>query len=293
MPHTVTVRVPATSANLGPGFDSIGLALAIAQDVTVSLRPLEPHPGGLSRLVLDAARSAYRLARVETPAEIYAFGRPSIPVGRGLGASAAARAAGIVAADALMGGVLTAEQKLTLGANLEGHADNMAPALFGGLRVVVRDGDRFRHVAAALAPGLKVVLYVPDFDMPTNESRKLLPQQLSREDAIHNIGRAALLVAALANGDWDALDTATQDRLHQPARAKLFPAMPEIFAAAKSAGALCAYLSGGGSTIAAFALADEQRIADAMLAAATAHGLSGRTRVTEPSPVGAEVIETA
>ena len=176
-----------------------------------------------------------------------------IPIGRGLGASAAARAAGIVGANAIMGGPLNDDQMLTLGANLEGHADNMAPALFGGLRVVVRDGDGYRHIAAPIAPGLKVVLFIPDFDMPTGESRKLLPQTLSKDDAVHNIGRAALLVAALGRGEWDALDLATQDRIHQPARAQIFKAMPEIFAAAKDAGALCAYLSGGGSTIAAFA----------------------------------------
>src|SRR5205814_5765685 len=115
---------------------------------------------------------------------------------------------------------LTADPMLTLGAGLEGHADNMAPALFGGLRIVVRDGALYRHIASPIAPGLKVVLFVPDFEMPTGESRKLLPESLSKEDAVHNIGRAAMLVAALASGDWTALDVATHDRIHQPAREK-------------------------------------------------------------------------
>ena len=190
----------------------------------------------------------------------------------------------------MMGGPLDDAQMLTLGAGLEGHADNMAPALFGGLRVVVRDGDRYTHVAASIAPGLKVVLFVPDFEMPTGESRKLLPTTLSREDAVHNIGRAALLVAALARGQWDALDLATQDRLHQPARAKIFPAMPDIFAAAKDAGALCAYLSGGGSTVAAFALDGAERIGEAMRSAGTARGYSGRTMIAHPREAGTEII---
>jgi homoserine kinase len=289
MPNTVTVRVPATSANLGPGFDSLGLALALTQDVTLALGPQPETKDGLVRLVLDAARSAYRLARVEVP-ELHASGAQTIPIGRGLGASAAARAAGIVGANELMGCPLTDAQMLTLGAGLEGHADNMAPALFGGLRVVVRDGDGYRHVAAMLAPGLRVVLFIPDFEMPTGESRKLLPTSLSKEDAVHNIGRAALLVAALARGEWDALDLATQDRLHQPARARIFPAMPDIFAAAKDAGALCAYLSGGGSTIAAFAIAEEERIAGAMLDAGASRGYSGHTRITSPSDAGASVV---
>jgi homoserine kinase len=169
----------------------------------------------------------------------------------------------------------------------------MAPALFGGLRVVVKDGASYRHVAAPIAAGLKVVLFIPDFEMPTGESRKLLPQTLSKDDAVHNIGRAALLVAALGRGDWDALEVATQDRMHQPARARIFPGMTDIFRAAKDAGAVCAYLSGGGSTIAAFAIRDEERIARAMMQEAIARGYPGRTAITEPGDEGAIVLENA
>lgn len=292
MTTSVTVRVPATSANLGPGFDSLGLALGITQDVTLTIGASGEPGSGLSRLVLDAARSAYRLARVEVP-ELSAVGDGVIPIGRGLGASAAARAAGIVAANTLMGGRLSDDQMLALGAGLEGHADNMAPALFGGLRVVVRGEEQYLHVAAPIADGLKIVLFVPDFEMPTNESRRLLPTELSKEDAVHNIGRAALLVAALGQGRWDVLDEATQDRLHQPVRATLFKAMPAVFEAAKGAGALCAYLSGGGSTIAAFAVEREQEIAAAMQKAAYLGGYNGGTLVTTPRADGAVVLEWA
>ena len=290
MAQSVTVRVPATSANLGSGFDSLGLALALTEDITVTLSHEEAPQSGLARLVLDAARSAYRLARVEVPPEMSAYSDGAIPIGRGLGASAAGRAAGIVAANALIGGGLSEGQMLTLGAGLEGHADNIAPALFGGFRIIVREGEGYRHLAVPIAPGLRVVLFIPDFEMPTGESRKLLPQQLSRDDAVHNIGRAALLVAALTTGAWDALDTATQDRLHQPARAQVFPALPEIIAAALDAGALCGYLSGGGSTIAAFAREGEERIARSMMQAGIARGYPGRTAITAPSEAGAVVV---
>jgi homoserine kinase len=289
---SVTVRVPASSANLGPGFDSLGMALAITQDVAVETRHAEAPPNGLAKLAADAARAAFRLAREHVPDELRITAEGAIPIGRGLGASAAARAAGIVAANAMMGERLTHEQMLTLGAGLEGHADNMAPALFGGLRIVIREGDGYRHLAAPVARELKVVLFIPDFEMPTGESRKLLPQTLSKDDAVHNIGRAAMLVAALGSGAWAALDAATQDRMHQPARTQVFPAMPEIFAAAKDAGALCAYLSGGGSTIAAFALDNEERIARAMLQAGVARGFPGRTAITAPSPHGASVVRS-
>lgn len=290
MPQSVTVRVPATSANLGPGFDSLGLALDITQDVTLALSHQTEPANGLSRLVLDAARSAYRLARVEAPPEMQAYGDQTIPIGRGLGASAAARAAGILGANAFMGGKLSAEQMLALGANLEGHADNMAPALFGGLRVAVKRADAYTHVAVPIAPGLKVVLFIPDFEMPTGESRKLLPQTLSKDDAVHNIGRAAMLVAALATGTWAALDVATEDRMHQPARARIFPGMTDIFAAAKAAGAHAAYLSGGGSTIAAFVTEGEERVARAMMQEAIARGYPGQTAIAAPSEHGATVV---
>jgi homoserine kinase len=289
MPETVTVRVPATSANLGSGFDSLGIALAITEDVTLSRAAGEEPSGGLARLALDAARAAYRLAKQPAP-DLSSSGGGAIPIGRGLGASAAARAAGIAGANAMMGGPLSDDQMLTLGANLEGHADNMAPALFGGLRVVVADEHRYHHLAVPVAAGLKVVLFVPDFDMPTGESRKLLPQSFSKDDAVHNIGRAAMLVAALAQGEWSLLDLATQDRIHQPARTQIFKAMPEIFAAAKEAGALCAFLSGGGSTVAAFVLEGEERVARAMMQCAVSRGYSGRTMITTPSTEGARVI---
>lgn len=297
MPQRVTVRVPATSANLGPGFDCLGLALDLHADVTLSLE-VAPSPHTLSPLVMRAAAAAYTAAG-RPPVELAVVweGEPSagsgqvIPVARGLGASAAARAAGLVGANALLGGPLSDDELLALGADLEGHADNMAPALFGGLQVTVRDGERWLRLSAPLAPGLKVVLFVPDLEMPTKESRRRLPQRLSREEAVFNVGRAALLVSALAQGRWELLDAATQDKLHQPARAEIFPALYDIFAAAKEGGAHAAYLSGGGSTVAALATAGEERVARLMQQAAVARGYSGRTMITQPSAQGARVVE--
>ena len=129
--------------------------------------------------------------------------------------------------------------------------------------------------------------------MPTQKSRKLLPQSLSRTDAVQNASRAALLVAALGQGRLDLLDEATKDRLHQPARAKLFPAMYGIFDAAKMAGAHCAYLSGGGSTICALCSDSEQAIADAMLEAARSRDVAAETIITVPTERGAEIVEEA
>ena len=306
MAEQVTVRVPVTSANVGSGFDCLGLALSLTTDVTLTLQSSEPsqsspatraHP--LAPMVAAAGRAAYRAAGRPEPRELGMTWQGTLPIARGLGASAAARAAGLVGANALMGregaasegDPLSLDELLALGASLEGHADNMAPALFGGLQVTVHEGDSWRHLAVPLPAGLKIVLFVPDFEMPTRQSRRRLPQRLPREDAVFNVGRAALLVAALAQGRWELLDVATQDRLHQPARAELFPALYDIIDAAKEAGAHAAYLSGGGSTVAALATENEERISRLMQQAATARGYSGRAIITEPRAEGAQVLE--
>jgi homoserine kinase len=292
-PKKVLLRVPATSANLGPGFDCLGLALDLWAQFTLEARdaPMPPPDDPLLGTVLAAASACYAAAAVEAPAGLSVAWQGDIPVARGLGASAVARAAGLVGANALAGDPLGLEELLPLGAELEHHADNIAPALLGGLQVAVWDGQRVTHVAVPLPPRLKVVLLVPERTMPTDESRRLLPSPVPRDDAVFNVGRVALLVAALAAGRLDLLDTATADRLHQPARSRLLPGMDQIMAAARRAGALCAYLSGGGSTIAAWTLENEEAIADAMRRAADVAGSGGRTIITKPSEKGAEVIK--
>ena len=290
MQDSVTVRVPATSANLGSGFDCLGMALSLTADVTVSLASPEGGDDHLAPLVGAAARAAFRAAGRDEPPEVRVAWDGDLPVARGLGASAAARAAGLIAANALLDKPLSGEELFALGASLEGHPDNMAPALFGGLQVTVRDGEAWRRIAVPLPAELTVVLFVPDFMMATQDSRRQLPQRLSREDAVFNVGRAALLVAALGQGRWDLLDAATQDRLHQPARAKLFPALHDIFDAAKEAGAHAAYLSGGGSTVAALATEGEERIARLMQQAAIARGHPGHILFAKPSVEGAHVV---
>ena len=324
MPTSVTIRVPATSANLGPGFDCLGLALDIWATITLDTSSPPGADDAMASMALIAARRSFEKAGREPPENLSARCEGDIPIARGLGASAVARVGGVLAANVLTGAhtgsrLLDPEDLLAIAADLEGHADNAAPALFGGLQASVIEpglpsparakrgrslpspahgggagGEgsfRVLHVAVPLPNGLHAVLFVPDLHMPTRESRKLLPGHLSRADAVYNIGRAALLVAALAAGRFDLLDAATQDRLHQKPRSKLFPAMFPIFEAAKAAGAHCAYLSGGGSTICALASENQQGIADAMLEAARSRETPGRTIVTKPTDKGAEVVE--
>ena len=289
----ITIRAPATTANLGPGFDCLGMALDLWAEVvvTASEEALPPAPDAIGGLAIQGAQRLFSHLGKQPPPGLSAECTQQIPVARGLGASAVGRAAGLLAANALLGEPLEREEMLALGSELEGHADNMAPVLFGGLQVAVREGDRVFHAGLAAPKGLKAVLFVPDMAMPTQESRQVLPQFLSREDAVYNIGRAALVVAALASGRLDLLDVATRDRLHQPARARLFPAMEPIFRAARQAGALGVFLSGGGSSILALACQGEEDIARAMAAAAAQEGTTGHTIVTAPSNAGARVVE--
>ena len=290
--RSVTVRVPATSANLGSGFDCLGLALDLTADVTVTLSedPALPPTDPMLRLAVGAAQAVFVHVGQPRPAGLGARYQGDIPIARGLGVSAVLRAGGVVAANELLGRPLDPEQVLALAAELEGHPDNVAPALLGGLQVALWDGSRVVHVGVPVPPELTAVLLVPDLDMPTGESRRLLPQELDRRDCIFNVGRAALLVAAMAAGRLDALATAVEDRLHQPARARLFPAMFDVFAAARSAGAHAAYLSGGGSSICALCSGGEEAVAEAMLAAARRAGVTGRTIITRPRPQGAAVV---
>ena len=293
--RSAVVRVPATSANLGPGFDCLGVAL----DWTARIRliiddsPL-PRPGGpVEAMTVSAALALYRRAEVDPPAGIGAEYDGDIPVGRGLGLSAAARVAGLIAANALMAGGYSPDTLLGLAARLEGHADNAAPAMLGGLRIVVADHDALSQLGIDPPDELRLALLIPEFSMPTKESRKALPERLTRNQAVHNIGRAAMLVAAIGERRYDLLQLATEDVLHQPARAQLFPPMFPIFQAARDAGSLGVYLSGGGSTIAAFGTAGLDDIAGAMRETAASHGYRAETRICALSTAGAELLPDA
>lgn len=299
----VQVRVPATTANLGPGFDCMGMALDICDVVTLSPayrtgrldRPGDPTAAeeGLNRGYAELVQmSAQRLFKeVGSPApELSIACQHGFPIGRGLGSSAAAIVAGLLGANELAGGPLAQEALVELAAELEGHPDNSTPCLLGGFQLCVSNEGRLVHANVPFPEDLKAVLFIPDFSMPTHETRKLLPEQLSRADVVFQTGRAALLVAALACGRPELLRVATQDRLHQPARGTVFPGMWKLFDAALEAGALCAYLSGGGPTVLALAQSGEERMRAAMERTARSAAIGGETRIARPTLQGAQVV---
>lgn len=290
----VAVRVPASSANLGTGFDAVGVALQLYAAVTVAVdAPLEGRRSPMIKHVRQGVKAAYQAAGREAPKRkrISVAIEASFPLGRGLGASAASRAAGLVAANALLGDPLDDQELLELGASLERHADNIAPALFGGCQIVAMDESRVSRVPLPVAPGLRFVGFTPSFGMSTKRGRALLPEQLSRADAVHNSCRSALLTAALATGAWEALGTAVDDRLHQRPRSRMFPAMFDFFEAVTAAGAYAAYLSGGGSTLMALTDAGAAQATQAAFAAVAAErGIEGTGFVTEIDQSGAIVL---
>jgi homoserine kinase len=289
MSDSVSVRVPATSANLGPGFDCLGLALDLWGAITISRSDEETPNEPMEAMAHIAAQRVFDRLH-EDPNSLHAAYEGDLPIARGLGASAVARVGGLVAANKLAGGKMSDEELLSLATELEGHADNVAPALFGGFQVSVVADGHISHVRAPIPDGLQAVLFVPQLRMATKDARRVVPNSLSRADAVFNASRSALLVAAMAEGRLDLLDAATQDRLHQRQRSELMPAMFPVFEAAREAGAHCAYLSGSGSTICALATENVEAIAKAMAKAGEERDTPGRTIITRPTEKGAEVV---
>jgi homoserine kinase len=287
----VKIQVPATTANLGPGFDVLGMALGIYNTVEMELdrsgaTVTEVSGEGArllartgSKLLLDAARRVFERAGVEMDG-ICIRQHNRIPLCSGMGSSAAAIAGGMAAANALLDQPLADQEILHLAAEMEGHPDNVAPALFGGFVAACRAGDTVRHIRIEPPPELNVVVIVPSFTLPTKKSRSLLPKEVPLDDAVFNIGHTAVLVAALCTGDMEKLSWAMDDRLHQPYRASLIPGLDDVVLAARQEGALAAVLSGAGPAVIALTNKNEYTIGEAMRHAFAKHDVTGRVILT-------------
>ena len=295
----VTVRAPATSANMGPGFDCLGIALDIWNVITVEVGTESIHisgqgedelPRDRSNMVWQSIARVFREAGRPVPAMSLSC-RNDIPTARGLGSSSAALVGGLTAGNELCGRPFSQTDLLQIAAQIEGHPDNVAPALFGGMQIAIYDDDRVISAPVPVPKDLTAVLYIPSQPMPTKEARGLLQNEVPRADAVFNIGRAALLVRAMATGDLERLDIATDDLLHQPARQTIFFPMKNIIRAALGAGALGAFLSGAGSTVLALATEKEFTIGYEMADAAAKSGIDGEVRITRPTLHGASVAE--
>lgn len=291
-----SVRVPASSANLGPGFDI--LAIAVGLYLEVDAEPAEGAPvvlegpdlRGGGDLVLDGLRRVASAVGRPCPGCRLRV-RSDIPVARGLGSSAAALVAGMLVGNRLLGDPLDRAALLRLACEAEGHGDNVAAALYGGVALAVPTATGWLYRPLTLARPLRAVVFVPEQTALTREARAVVPESVPRADAVANAARCALLVLALVEGRFEHLAEAMDDRLHQPYRARIFPYLPHLIAAAREAGAYGACLSGAGPSVLALAepaAAEEVRIA--LQNAASEHGLAGTALDLPVEADGARVL---
>jgi homoserine kinase len=278
----VTVRVPASTSNLGPGFDCLGVALSLYNHITVS----RGKGGAVSGMVRDAARKFFAAAQCKA----FSFScdiRGDIPTARGLGSSVTVRLGVLHALNKIAPSNLTRHDLFALCAELEGHADNSAPASFGGFTLA--RGLKMQHFN--VSPRLRFVLLIPSFEIATNEARRLLPSKIARTDAVRNVANTSAITAAFATRDYERLRGCFVDYLHQPFRKKLVPFLEDTIRSAEGKGALGAFLSGSGSAICAITLRNPRKVAGAMMQASRQKDAS--IIITRADNQGARILKSA
>ncbi|MCL2144496.1 MAG: homoserine kinase [Endomicrobia bacterium] len=263
----IKIRVPATTANLGPGFDVFGAALSLYNEFEAEYVPnakktkfwlkgegKKTLPKGEKNVLWKAMSETFQLLGCGkyNLKNLNITIKTGIPLSGGLGSSASAIIGGIALANALCGGKLTKAQIARLGMKIEGHPDNIAPAVYGGLCICYKNEDGANEVMGLPVPKMKVVMCVPSFELRTKRSRQALPKNIDLQTAVFNTSRVALLTAAFCTGNYKLLRQGMEDKFHQPYRGKMIPAMDNIIKAAVDNGAYGAFLSGSGPSIAAF-----------------------------------------
>jgi len=298
----VIVKVPATSANCGPGFDCLGVACTLYNTFTYEVikSGLELLIDGEGHDVLTATSnnlafvSFFKVWNKITDQEIglKIHMRNNIPLSRGLGSSSTAIVAGLVAANEMTGNTLTKDELVGMATEIEGHPDNVAPALLGGFTISYMV-DKIAHSFCFVpAKKFKLVAVVPEMPLSTARARAAIPSQVPHGDAVFNASRAALLIGSLMSGEYKYLPAALEDKLHQPYRAELIPGMHEAFAAAKAKGAYNAIISGAGSTIMAYApvTSNTDEIGRAMVEALASKGMEAVYHVLNIDADGAKIL---
>lgn len=252
----IRIQVPATSANLGSGFDSLGIALTLynqvwmeeSDTVDITSRDEIVIPTDESNLIYWAAGRVYEQCGKKLPG-LKIIQENNIPMARGLGSSSACIVAGILGANRILGGPLSRQDLINLAAEIEGHPDNTTPAIEGGLAASAIEAGRVYSVSVPVSEKIRFVLFIPPFELKTEKARSVLPQQYSRSDAVYNLSRSALMAASLFSGKLENLRVAVQDKIHQPYRAGLIENLDSVFRLSYELGSLGTYVSGAGPTI--------------------------------------------
>ena len=288
------LRIPASSANLGPGFDCFGLAWQIYNEIEFELSDAlhiegcDPRFANAENLAYRAFRRTAEAAGAACPAVSIRFEKTDISVSRGLGSSAALIAGGVRAADALLELHLSDDELLRVATEIEGHPDNVAPALFGGLTVSAAEGDTVLTRRFPLHERFHFVLLSPDFELSTAAARGVLPQSYPRADAVYNLSRTPLVLRALQDGDEELLRFAMRDKIHQPYRRSLIPGYDEVETLALSSGACGFGISGAGST--QLAIFPDEPAAQRFAAAARAQFPAWRIQSARPDLTGTVIL---
>ncbi|TVY11923.1 homoserine kinase [Paenibacillus cremeus] len=297
----VRVKVPASTANLGPGFDTLGMALdlyawiemSIVEETRITLYgdQMNGVPTDKSNLVYEVAQMVFKRAGVSHP-ELEIAMYSDIPLTRGLGSSASAIVGALAAANGVIGSPLSDDELFQMATELEQHPDNVGASLFGGLVVAFWDGTRAEHIRVEPNPQLEVLVAIPHFQLSTEKARGVLPRQQSLENAVFNVGHSSVLVAALCTGRLDMIARAMKDALHQPYRAPLVPGLAKILAEATNHGALGVALSGAGPTMLALVDRSSTRKAELeqfMLGTLRQEGIEATLMWLNPDKPGVQV----
>ena len=295
-----TTRIPASTTNLGPGFDVLGLALQLystvsleitgsGTEVVVSGVDVEKIPSTPEHIAFQAVESIFQRSGVQQPDGLKLTIANGIPAIRGLGGSGTAILGGLLTANVLCGNMFSLPEILNFAAAIEGHPDNVAASLYGGLVISVQEEEHIHTIQLVCDPALHVVLAIPEFTLSTQKARDILPKTVDFADAIYNISRSSLLVASVATGKLDMLPLAMKDKLHQPYRSTLIPGFNDVVEAATSAGALSIALSGAGPTIAAYCLNNMDQVGSRMQEVFNQHDIPCKIKVLGADLDGATV----
>lgn len=254
----VRVRVPATSANMGAGFDTFGIALKLYNEIEVEevngeteikLFENKYDDDFKSNLTYQSIIKTYEYCNSPYKNFKIDMSKSNIPMSRGLGSSAACIVGGIFAANKMLKDKLSVDEMLKIAVSIEGHPDNVAPALMGGMVTSIAGGENIVYSKVNIKSDFKYAAMIPNFKVSTSDARKVLPESFSRSDAVFNISRAAMLVSALNNGENEKLKFAFEDRIHQPYRKKFIHNLDEIFIRSRELGSYGEFISGSGSTL--------------------------------------------
>lgn len=270
-----TARIPASTTNLGPGFDVLGLALQLYSTVTLEIDAdntevvvsgvdVDKIPNTPEHIAFRAVELIYQRSGIDKPKSIKLSIANGIPAIRGLGGSGTAILGGLLTANILCETPFTESDILNFASELEGHPDNVSASLYGGIVISVQEDDRIHTIQLECDPALHIVLAIPDFTLSTKKARDILPRTVDFTDAIYNISRCSLLVASIATGKLEKFTLAMKDRLHQPYRSQLIPGFDKVVEVATAAGALSVTLSGAGPTIAAYCLENMEKVGKQM-----------------------------